>query len=220
MIKFNQQQQINIKNLNPLTDSKFIYNTSKWEKLNNDLKEKIKEFENKEITRNDVTNSYKEYFNGNSKDFIKPFLITMVWGFANAGYGTHRTNKYLTTPGNDLLIKNALDQIKISNQESLKNAFKSLKKIDGLGVSYITKVLHFATYAQGYNNYALIFDIRVAVALLKLTTPKEIFDIISVSPSSKFKDYQNYIKLIHKIAKENNVNPDQLEMYLFNQEFE
>lgn len=70
------------------------------------------------------------------------------------------------------------------------------------------------------SHYTLIFDIRVARSLIQLTTPKEIYEIIEVGPSSKFKDYVKFNKVMHKIAKENKVTAEQLEMYLFDQKFE
>jgi endonuclease III-like uncharacterized protein len=142
----------------------------------------------------------------------------MVWGFADTGYGTHRTNKYISNNDNIFKIKTALDFIHENGQDSLKNAFKKLKEIEGLGVSYLTKILYFATRAKCLDNYALIFDIRVAAALIKITTPKEINEIVNVGPSSKFTDYQKFNTLIHKLAKDNKDEADQMEMYLFNQD--
>ena len=60
---------------------------------------------------------------------------------------------------------------------------------------------------------------RVAVALIRLTTPKEIYNIVSIEPSSKFENYSNYNSLIRNLAKNNGVESDQIEMYLFNQDF-
>jgi len=219
MITFNDQQKIKIINLKPLIDSKFIYNATRWTNLNADFKNLIKDFEDKEITRQDVINAYKNYYADNNIGVMRAFLLTMVWGFAETGYGTHRTNNYISSEENRLLIKNALDFINENNQDSLKKAFKELKKIKGLGVSYLTKILYFATKATNRDNYALIFDIRVAASLIKLTTPKEIYEIVNIGPSSKFIDYQKFNDLIHKLAKDSDVETDQLEMYLFNQDF-
>lgn len=220
MIKLNEQQKDKIRKLKPLTDSKFIYNSNRWTNLDKKYKDLIKALENQDITRQNVIDAYKEYYTDSSHGFMKAFLLTMVWGFADTGYGTHRTNKYISDNDNLNKIKAALDFIQQDGQDSLKNAFKELKKIKGLGVSYLTKVLYFATRAKYADIYALIFDIRVAAALLKLTTPKEIYEIINVGPSSKFTDYQGFNNLIHKLAKDNQVEADQLEMYLFNQDFD
>jgi hypothetical protein len=220
MISFNSQQVTKIKNLKPLTDSKFKYNTTRWTNLNAEFKILIQDFNDKEITRQDVINAFKNYYQNNDFGVMRAFLLTMVWGFADTGYGTHRTNNYISSSENIEIIKNAFDYINRNDQDSLKKAFKELTKIKGLGVSYLTKILYFATRAKNQDDYALIFDIRVASSLIKLTTPKEIYEFVNIGPSSKFKDYQNFNSLIHKLASDNNVEADQLEMYLFNQDFE
>lgn len=219
MISFNDQQKTKIGNLKPLTDSKFKYNKFRWSNLNQDYKDLIKRFEDKEISRQDVIDAYKGYYNDNTNGYMKAFLLTMVWGFADTGYGPHRTNNYISNEENKDKIKKTLDLINENNEDSLKKAFNQLKKIKGLGISYLTKILYFATRSKNIDSYVLIFDIRVAGALVKLTTPKEIYDIVDIGPSSKFKDYEQFNNIIHKIAEENNVEAEQLEMYLFNQEF-
>lgn len=204
-----------IAKLNPLKDSKFKYNSTRWAKLNHTYKNLIADFEDREICRDDVVNAYKAYY-GNKGDAMRAFMLTMVWGFADTGYGTHRTNKYIGSLENITFIKNAIDAV---HQNNLKSAFNELKKVKGLGVSYITKVLYFATRGANQNQYALIYDIRVATALIQLTTPKEIVDLVSVNPSSKFKDYEKYNALIHNLAANNNLEAESIEMFLFNQVF-
>jgi hypothetical protein len=185
-----------ISKLNPLKDSRFVYDSARWSKLTPRYKKLISDFEDKSISRSDVIKAYKEYYS-NSGDNMRAFMLTMVWGFANTGYGTHRTNTYIAEPTNVVLIKKAIDAVK---QNDFKSAFNDLKKIKGLGVSYITKVLYFATRGAQQSNYALIYDIRVASALIQLTTPKEIFEIVNINPSSKFSDYEKYIAFIHYLA--------------------
>ncbi|QVY67109.1 hypothetical protein [Polaribacter sp. Q13] len=204
-----------ISKLDPLRNSKFKYDSARWVKLEPDFKKLIIDFEDKKINREEVIKAYSEYYSGKG-DPIRAFMLTMIWGFADTGYGTHRTNSYVSVPSNIALIKSAIDAV---NQNNLKVAFNDLKKIKGLGVSYITKVLYFATRGANQSNYALIYDIRVASSLVQLTTPKEIFDIVSVSPSSKFKDYEKYNALIHNLAIKNKIDAESLEMFLFNQEF-
>jgi hypothetical protein len=220
MISFNDQQVNKIKNLSPLKDSKFKYNTLKWTNLNADFKNLIDDFNDKEITRQDVIDAFKNYYQDNDIGVMRAFLLTMIWGFADTGYGTHRTNNYISSEENRVIIKGAVDIINRDDQDSLKKAFKELTKIKGLGVSYLTKILYFATRAKNQDDYALIFDIRVAASLVKLTTPNEIFEIVNIGPSSKFKDYQYFNNLIHELAVDHKVEADQLEMYLFNQDFE
>lgn len=219
MILFSNIQIEKIKQSQPLTDSKFNYNVKSWLNLHPDFKKVIQDFEDKEISRQDIVTSYKSYFENSSAGFMKAFLLTMIWGFGDTGYGTYRTNKYITLPENVDRVKRALDYIKRNEEDSLRKTFTELGKIKGLGISYLTKILHFATRATGNTNYALIFDLRVATALIKLTTPQEIVQLVTIAPSSNFNDYVKYNQLIHKLAEHNNIEAEQIEMYLFNQEF-
>jgi hypothetical protein len=193
----------------------FMYNVNTWSKLSEPHKFLLKNFEGKIITRADVMQAYKTYHKGGN-DVMIPFLLTMVWGFADTGYGTHRTNNYISNPDNIKLIKDGIDAAQSNNY---KTAFKILKQIKGLGVSYLTKVLYFASKGAGLKNYGLIYDIRVASSLIQLTTPKEIVEIVTVHPSSKYNDYLKYNTLVHGLASKYNVEPDSIELFLFEQKF-
>lgn len=219
MIAFNNIQIDKINSLQPLVESKFKYKVKSWQKLHPDFKEEIQDYEDEEISRQDIISAYKAYFDNNDVGFVKAFLLTMIWGFGDIGYGTYRTNKCLTLPENMDSVQKALKHISASEQGSLQKAFIELNKIKGLGMSYLTKVLYFSTRAAGNKNYALIFDIRVATALIKLTSPNEIVQLVTIAPSSNFDTYIKYNQLIHKLAEHINVEAEQIEMYLFNQEF-
>jgi hypothetical protein len=200
-----------IKTMNPLVDSVFQYQISKWNSIDKSYKKLIAEFENQNINRSHIIKAFEESYaqNGNH---IKPFLLTMVWGFANSGYGNFRTNKYLSEPENLSKIKKAIDEVKENN---IEKAYKLLNEINGIGISFISKVLYFASRASKIEKYALIFDIRVANSLVQLTTTKEVFEIINISPSNRFKDYKIYNEYIHTIALKYNLEAESIEMFLF-----
>ena len=206
---FNYKEEIAA--LNPLENSKFYYNPSTWKLLDKPWRERLITIENKEISRKDIIECYKNYYEKNDSDFIQPFLLTMVWGFAKNGYGAYRTNKYLQIVNHEN-IKNALTNVKKGN---IKGAFDLLMKIDGLSISYVSKVLYFATRGVGIKNYTLIFDIRVARALVEIEAGPIIASIISVNPSGKFIDFDIYNNLMHEIANKIDAKAECLEMYLF-----
>lgn len=58
-----------------------------------------------------------------------------------------------------------------------------------------------------------------AKSLVLLTSSHEIADIINIKPSTNLKHYETYNALIHRISKENNVEVEALEMFLFEQNF-
>jgi len=203
-----------IKVLNPLEDSKFTYDSVRWNKLNIEAKALVSVYENKEITRKDVIKAFVDFYE-DEKEYLYPFVMTMIWGFADTGYGTYRTNKYLNSNENKANIESAFNNIAEGN---INIAYHLLMKIDGLNVSYVSKLLYFATRARNQDNYALIFDIRVARAMVRLLG-SNISEFLDIKPSSKYKDFENYNKLIHQWAYELNVEAENIEMFLFNGDF-
>lgn len=130
-----------IAKLNPLEDSNFQYKSKVWSKLNDDLKKYLLDFEDKSISRKVVIESFENYYNGKTH-FSVPFGLTMVWGFGDTGYGTYRTNNYYSIDNYKKIIENSF-QFVANNQ--IENAYKELQKIKGLNISYISKLLYFAS---------------------------------------------------------------------------
>lgn len=204
-----------IKQIDTLNDSKFKYNTERWKFLNEDLKHSILDFEDTEISRNDIINAFRDYFAGHI-EFKRPFALTMIWGYADTGYGTYRTNKYYESELNQNLVKSSFKSIQNNN---LRKAYKELLKIKGLNISYISKLMYFATKARSIKDYFLIFDMRVARSIIKLSCPKEVYDLVQITPSKKYEDYKKYNELVHYISRKHNIEAEAIEMFLFNQEF-
>jgi len=205
-----------IQALNPMVDSGFKYDPNRWNKLNSEAKKLVLKFENKIITRNDVLCAFEDYYIGR-QSYLYPFTMTMLWGFADNGYGTYRTNKYLDLKENRVHIQNAFKALEVNN---LEEAFNQLMKIKGLNISYVSKLLYFGTRALNYDRYALIFDIRVARALVKTMDVEGVSELLEISPSSKYKNYERYITLIHNWAKKLNVEAENIEMFLFEGDFQ
>ena len=201
-----------IETLNPLQDSGFNYDSKRWSTLNSESKKLVAVYENKVINRKDVIDAFIQYYQG-EKEYLYPFILTMIWGFADTGYGTYRTNKYLDSTLNRDNIEYAFSAIKENN---IEKAYKLFMKIKGLNISYVSKLLYFATRARGYKDYALIFDIRVARSLVKLLdVDGDISGLLDITPSNKYKDFDNYNKLMHRWAKELDVEAENIEMFLF-----
>ena len=203
-----------IKELKPM-EVGFIYKTSAWKALSEERKALVKEFEEEKVKRKDIIQAYQEYFSKGG-NVLKPFLLTMIWGYADTGYGNYRTNKYLKPKDGTNQVPTIEKAINAAKEHKLEDAFNMLNQISGLSISFISKVLYFADKAANpKKEYALVFDMRVASSLIKLTTPKEVFDIVTVYPSAKYDDYAKYIALIHQLAKTNNLEADAIEMFLF-----
>ena len=188
-----------------------MYHAETWSKLSIAQKKVIADFKEKTITRAHIIKAYKDYYK-NGTDVLRPFLLTMIWGFADTGYGTHRTKKYIDSKPNLKLIKESIDAVK---EKDIESAFAKLKKIKGLGISYISKVLYFASKAANHKDYVLIFDIRVARSLININTDKEIAKLVNIYPSDKYEDYVAFNKLMHDLAKKYKVDADVIELFLF-----
>lgn len=191
------------------------YRTSVWKNLSNDHKGLVCDYEDKYVSRADVIKAYQGYYAGHS-DYLRAFLLTMIWGFEDTGYGTFRTNNYITNPEHTERIRTALEAV---GQNDIEKAFRELKRIKGLGISYISKVLFFATKAMGLSEYCLVFDIRVARSLVMLSAPAYVNDIITVMPSDKWKDYRKYNEMMYKLAEQYQLSAESIELFLFEQEF-
>lgn len=204
-----------IKQIKPLEESPYVYSKKRWSDLVLPNEILFEDFERPAIYRKNIIDAYKTYYTGNG-DVIYAFVLTMVWGFADNGYGAYRTNSYINEKSKLDCIKNAVDLV---GKTEYKKAFDELNEIKGLGVSYISKVLYFASKALNHQSFNLIFDIRVANGLVMLTTPKEIYEILDIYPSNKYVDYEKYNKLIHNLSEKHGLEADALELFLFRKDF-
>src|SRR5690606_9042726 len=59
-----------------LENSKFIYRTDRWKRLDENCRNLIGMFEGKSISRTDVINAYAEYYKDNRTDWRKSILLT------------------------------------------------------------------------------------------------------------------------------------------------
>lgn len=209
LLKYRKQ----IQEINPLDDSSFPYNASRWSLLNENAKQLVTQFEGKNISRKDIIMAFKAYYDGQASS-LYPFTLTMLWGFFDTGYGTFRTNQYLSTKENSRAILEAF------NAFELKEAYHTLLQIKGLNVSYASKLLYFASRAREEKEYALIFDIRVARSLVKLLDSFGIAEVVNITPSGKFKDYERYIRFMHLWADELQVEAENIELFLFDGKFQ
>ena len=210
MLYLSEPQLLEIQSLDPLRESKFKYNSTRWLSLDQNLKSITKDYCDDDISREQVIKCFRDYFDCKVSVEL-PFVLTMIWGFADIGYGTFRTNKYYTSENMELM-ELAFTHVKRKN---IQQAYRILKLINGLNISYISKLLYFSTRALEHSDYCLIFDIRVARALIKLTWPETLVNLIEVTPSNKFEHYNQYNIQMHQLAQQHHISAEALEMYLF-----
>ena len=119
-------------------------NYSHFKEIYNDIPK------DKKLYRNDVFNAYGDDY----ENLYKGFIYTILWG----GFGIGQTSSYLETviktPKEEIVEKLQHVKTYIDNND-LKSAFNSMysdrgkNKINGIGISYLTKLLYFLCK---YNN--------------------------------------------------------------------
>ncbi|OYD42908.1 8-oxoguanine DNA glycosylase OGG fold protein [Sphingobacterium cellulitidis] len=102
-------------------------------------------------------------------------------------------------------------------EQYLKLAYNSFNNTKGLNISYKSKILYIASRPCFYKECTLIFDINVARLIMKLSIPNEVFEIIEIFSSTKFKHFQIYYSMMHKFANESMGEAESYEMFLFDQ---
>ena len=146
----------------------------------------------------------------------KKIVKILMWGYPGGGRGRNVQNilNSLDALSKNLQFKNNKDK----NFDSVKDAFKAVKKIDsskeidGLGLSTISKFLYF--FNKKINNIPCqIYDKKVIDSL------KENHQIEELSERNnwdrKDNDYKEYIELLFNLSATIECSPDQIELFLF-----
>lgn len=143
-------------------------------------------------------------------DIEKFIIMTLMWGFPTKGRGNNINN---------LLEKDNFDKLHkilyhyICNDISLERLKDDIKSVKGLGLSTITKFTHFLnTTIDG--NKAVILDDQIIQALNKGAF-EEFDDFRKISYDNAIDYYSRYIQIVKELSVKMDVEPDQIEMFLF-----
>lgn len=153
---------------------------------------------------------------------INVFIIkTLMWGYPTKGRGNNIEN---------LINQNSLDNIgkvlskyKINPHQTFQNIitdFYHLKKegVKGLGISTFSKFLYLLNVKiEGYD--ALILDDRI-INIINENNFQELKCLFGIARDDAFKihsknNYLEYLKIINKIAYDNNSKPENIEMFIY-----
>ena len=170
-----------------------------------------------QISRGYIFEKVKSFDSLNKKetnDYMRLFTQVMVWGFASSGYGPYRTNKFLSKNINHEFIKNGFDYCFVGEFEK---SFKEFNKIEGLGISFISKLIYFAAKDSHPDTYPLIFDIQVVRSLLG-TFSNDLLSLVEVMPKSNYKSYKLYRDIISENAIRYNIEADLIECILYDRQ--
>jgi hypothetical protein len=189
------------------------------------IKKVYDQFNNKEnqLTREAVKILYA--IADNDDDIFFAFICSMVWGrrglVGDGGVKKHFDN-YIQNQNN--IVSNLKQSFQYFSQNDIIGSFRSLKEINLLGTSYVTKILYFAGYDKDYLIKPIIFDTiqaRNYCKLLSLVNANLKRERLFPKPDNKIytnlnqQCYLDYLVDMNYWAKEINVECDCLEAWIF-----
>lgn len=208
---------------------------------NSDLKSFINELEiqgfNKKITRQDVFDMF-------DKDLYKGFIYSMLWGGIGIIDKSNLVNAFSTSKEEIVRKLGNVKRMVNGNNLDLENAFGSMlnanrrdnNKINGVGISYLTKLLFFLCEDNNpkketdTNNKVLplIYDkwgknMHIALLIDSLDNNKmrenkylSINDYYgNVETNTDYNIYYNYLLKLKEVANKFNKKPGEIEEFLF-----
>jgi hypothetical protein len=144
------------------------------------------------------------------------FIAALMWGYGNGGLRYPPTLSALIElfdgPHLDEKLRKCVEALHSADTLA---AYTSLSGIRNLKSAYFTKYLYFAGKAIApMSRYPLILDTKVSTRLAQLTGYSS-YVITEPWPHDDARTYENYVRLMHALAKDINVSADALEFYLF-----
>lgn len=147
----------------------------------------------------------------NSEMEIKEFVFkTLMWGYPTKGRGKNIDN-LLKNENLDKLIQ-IIGEFK-ENKISVEEMLDKMQKIHSLGASTITKFAYFLnTEIDG--NKVVILDQRI-IDTINSGRFEELDELKGIKYDKTRKQFCRYLQTINELSKSMNVEPDQIEIFLF-----
>ncbi len=152
-----------------------------------------------ELSRSDVCSE---------TDIGKKLVMVLMWGYPTGGRGTSidsilkeidKLSQMLSSEDNRNLTKTQADCL-----------ITQFNEIHGLGISTWSKFLHFFDFSID-SKKCQIFDLKIVDSLNK----KQFCQLSTQIWRHNIRHYYQYIELIDKLAKDLDVLPEQVELFLF-----
>lgn len=154
-----------------------------------------------------------DYQDGDPLDLL---VASMLWGFGPISYGPYRTAQMLKERDVSVSVTSIVDDIRTAARESPSAGFASLfssgrTRIRQLGIAMGTKLLYFSAGRRDERQMPLILDKIVFTACRRV-------DIEAPDPRryTTSHSYSSYCTAMANRAESLTVQPDVLEMSLFN----
>ena len=140
---------------------------------------------------------------------VAAFVVVMLWGFGNVGYGPFRTRRILDdTPDSAGRLHAVAVALHDEGAEAAYRLFERDAKLKWLGPAFGTKFLYFAQ-PRGTDPQSLIHDALVSAWLAReagINLPSLLWDTAS---------YTTYLGLIRHWADEIGCDPEDIEYAIF-----
>ena len=158
------------------------------------------------LSRGDVRNICESSTNG----IIEKFLVVMVWGYGDRGYGPYRVSRMLSQENAQDVLSEVHSRSRIGNAKTAYDFFRK-NRINGLGPSYSSKFITFCTPREVS---APIYDSYVALWIDKFA-PHDFVQVPTSSITWNLKTYSRYCDWINEHANYFECFPDEVELALF-----
>jgi hypothetical protein len=142
---------------------------------------------------------------------LKSFIVkTLMWGYPTKGRGNN-INRLLEVDNFKMLVS-ILNRYQKENI-TVKELFHDINSIPGLGLSTMSKFMYFFNIWLN-DSKALILDNRI-IEVINKGNYSELNHLKGIRYDNAITKYPLYIETIDKLADSMDVEPDQIEMFLF-----
>jgi len=160
-----------------------------------------------DLSRDDV----RRVCNLNKSTIPERFVVSMIWGYGDLGYGSYRVKKMFSTPGFNEKIQQSFDLARAGNSLEAY-IFLSKNKVQQLGPAFGSKWLSFASSNE---QPAPIYDSFISLWIKKYAT-KEFGSVATSSEVWNKKTYGAYLEWMNLNSRALEVKADDLELVIFN----
>jgi len=156
-----------------------------------------------------ITLSRNDLFNSNED--VKSFIVkTLMWGYPTKGRGKNIDN--ILKKENFEYLVDVLKDYR-NNEISMEQQNNDIKNVQGLGLSTITKFTQFLN--TRINSYRAIMLDNQIIQSIETKRFEDLEHLQGINYNNAHNYYLKYIETIGQMSGNMNVEPDQIEIFLY-----